>query len=315
VRGVGRAGLVLAALAVVMLAFAGTTDAKKKKKKHKVAPVVTATATATGTVEGQSISATATCPAGTRAVGGGFATPPLPPDPQDSGVATASHKVGANQWFAAMQVIGTPGPPVVLTTTAYCRKGAPVTTPVSTSTSLPQSSSPPFAVTPSNASCGAKQVQLSGGFSASSVVSSSDFDVLPLSSNRVDPLTWQVTGLGVTAGQTIVSQADCANQRKAKKGKNGKKKKVKKLVTPTEVTGDVISAGGSSVATATAIATCPSNLKPVNGGFSQPGALTGSSPFFYFLTESQAVGNAWHVSGFNESSGAGTLRSHGYCSR
>jgi len=296
-----------------MLAFAGTADAKKKKR-HKVAPVVTATATATGTVEGQIISATATCPSGTRAVGGGFSTPPLPPDPQDSGVATASHKVGANQWVASMQVIGTPGPAVVLTTTVYCRKGAPVTTPVSTTTLLPQSSSPPFAVTPSNATCAAKQVQLSGGFSASSVVSSSGFDVLVLSSNRVDPLTWQVTGLGVTAGQTLVSQADCATRPKAKKGKKHKKKK--KLVTPTEVTGDVISAGsGSSVATATAIATCPSNMKAVKGGFSQPGALTGSSPFFYFLTESQAVGNTWHVSGFNESSSAGTLRSHGYCSR
>jgi hypothetical protein len=56
-------------------------------------------------------------------------------------------------------------------------------------------------------------------------------------------------------------------------------------------------------------------MKAVDGGFSQPGALQGTPAFVYLVTESQAVGNTWHVSGFNEGSAPGTLRSHGYCSK
>jgi hypothetical protein len=292
-----------------MLAFAGTADAKKKHKKKKVAPVVSATATATGTAENQILAATATCPAGTRAVGGGFSTPPLPPMPQDAGAASASHKVGANQWLASMEVLGTPGPPVVLTTVVYCRKGAPVTTPVSITSSLPASGSPPITPTPANAACPAGQAQLSGGFAIDTLG-----PALPLSSSRLDPLTWQATAVAGDPGHTITSQADCAKKPKMKKGKKGKKRKGTKLATPTEVIGSATS--DPAVINTTATATCPAGRRAVNGGFSQPGAVSSATSSFIFLvTESQAVGNTWHVSGFDEIPNPGTLRSHVYCSR
>ena len=308
-----RAGLLLAALAVVMMAFAGAADAKKKKKK-KLGPVVTATATATGTSQNQIITATATCPKGTKAVGGGFSTPPLPPSPVNAGVATASHKVGANQWLASMEIIGTSGPTVVLTTTVYCRKGAPATTPVTTSTPVAQPSGPPpITPTAANASCPAGKVQISGGFAIDSVLDSGGLTTLLLSSHRTDPLTWQPTAVGIAPGHSLTGQADCAKQPKSKKGKKSEAaKKTKKLKPPTEVTGDTTS--GSTVTTVTAVATCPAKTFAVNGGFSEPGALQSLSSFFFLVTESQAVGNTWHVSGFNESSNPGTLRSHGYCS-
>jgi hypothetical protein len=311
-RGSARAGLILAAIAVAMLAFGGSADAKKKHKK-KIAPVVTATATASGNVTGQTISATATCPAKTNAIGGGFFTPPLPAMPVNTGIATGSHKVGANQWLASMQVIGSPGPPVVLTTTVYCRKGAPATTPVITTKSLPEATSAADLAT-ANASCSAGQVQLSGGFTVDAIIGGMGLANLLLSSNRIDPLTWQATAIAPEPGHTLTSQADCAKKPKKKKGKKGKKKKVKKLVTPTEVTGDVTTS--TEAQTVTAVATCPSGMKAVNGGFSQPGALGGSSlSYFFLITESQAVGNTWHVSGFAETTNPGTLRSYGYCSR
>jgi opacity protein-like surface antigen len=313
--------LILAALAVAMLAFAGAADAKKKhKKKPKLGPIVTATATATGSTAGQIFTATATCPVGTNAVGGGFSSPPVTPSSDNAGIATASHKVGANQWTASEQYLGDPGA-VVLTTYVYCRRGAPVTTPVSTATPLPQSStSPPFNPTASNASCPAGQVQLSGGSTIDAAIGGGGIEVLLISSNRVNPLTWQATALAVASGHTLTTQADCAAQpRKKKKKKKSsavvakkKKKKAKRLVTPAEVIGDV--ASNAPVTSATAAATCPPGSSPVNGGFSQPGALSGPSPFFFFITESRAVGNAWHVTGFNEASSNGTLRSHGYCS-
>jgi hypothetical protein len=303
-----RSGLLLAALAVVMLAFAGTADAKKKKKKG-LGPVVTATATASGSTAGQILTATATCPAKTKAVGGGFSVPPLPPSPVNTAVALASHKVGANQWLASTQIFGGSGPSVTMTTTAYCRKGAPATAPVTTSLALPQV----MAVTPTeaNASCLPKQVQLSGGFAIDNVGIS--LNVLLLSSNRAGPSTWLATALATQPGHTITSQADCAKQPKAKgkKAATSKKKKAK-IVAPTETTGD--STSGSVAATVTAVATCPPKMSAVNGGFSQPGALQPTTGFF-LITESQAVGNTWHVSGFNETSNPGTLRSYGYCSK
>jgi hypothetical protein len=295
-----------------MLAFTGTADAKKKHKKKKLAPIVTATATATGVSASQIVSATATCPGKTKAVGGGLSTPPLAPMPVDAGLATASHKVGTTQWLASMEFIGEPGPPVVLTTTVYCRKGAPGTTPVTVTTSLPQAGSGSTPI-PANATCPAGTVQLSGGWAIDRIFNpGSDLVGLPLSSNRLDPLTWQATALATEPGHTLTSQADCAKQPKAKKGKKGKKKKKKKLVTPTEVTGDTTTA--VAIQNTTAIATCPVGMSPVNGGFSQPG-FNINNPFFFFITESQAVGGTWRVTGFAEGDGVGTLRSHGYCSR
>ena len=307
-----RVGLLLAALAVVMLAFAGAAEAKKKKKK--LGPVVSATATAAGSVSGQIFTATATCPKGTNAVGGGFSTPPLPPSPNQAAIAIASHKVGSTQWLASMQYIGTSGPSLGLTTVVNCRKGAPATAPVSTSTSLPiVGGSAPIPTTPSNASCSAKKVQLSGGFTLDRAIDPTiSIKALPLSSNRSAPLTWQATGIAIEGGHTLTSQADCAKQPKAKKGK-----KKKKLKAPTEVTGDTQGSNSSSAATVTAIATCPGGTVPVNGGFSQPGALSTNSSGFFFLSESQAVGNTWHVSGFNLSGpgSTATLRAHGYCAK
>jgi len=301
-----RAGLLLAALAVVMLAFAGTADAKKKKK---LGPVVTATATASGSTVGQILTATATCPNGTKAVGGGFSVPPLPPSPVNTGVALASYKVGANQWLASMQILGTSGPLVTMTTTAYCRKGAPGTTTVTTTTPIAQASGPPpITPTAANASCPGKKVQVSGGFAVNNVLSGSSLGVFLLSSNRSDAQTWQATAVGLEPGHTLTSQADCA--AKPKKGKKGKKKK--KIKAPTEVTGDTST--GNPITSVTAVATCPAKNFDVNGGFSQPGSLQTSMTFLYIVTASQAVGSTWQVTGFNETSTNGTLRSHGYCS-
>ena len=305
------AGKVLALVAVAMLALVGSADAKKKKK-HKVPPVVTATATATGTVGGQIFSATATCPAGTKALGGGFSAPPLTPSSDDLAVAVASHKVGANQWQATAQFIGGPGPPVTLTTYAYCRKGAPVTTPVTVSTPIPDFVEGVSGATPANASCPAGTVQLSGGFAMDVVLGSSTSPIaIPLSSNRTDPLTWQATAIAGETGHTITSQADCAKNPKAKKGK--KRKKKKKLRTPTEVTGDVTSPDFSESVSATAL--CPTKTFAVNGGFSHSG-FSVSNPYFFLITESQAVGTTWRVTGFliEGDNGQQQLRSYGYCS-
>jgi hypothetical protein len=325
VRGPQRTVLlILASLAVVMMAFAGAADAKKKhKKKQKLGPIVTATATASGTTQGQTFTATATCPIGTNAIGGGFSMPPLPPSPNNAGLATASHKVGTNQWTASAQYLGSSGS-IVLTTYVYCRKGAPVTTPVSTTTPLPEVTGPPVSATVSSASCPAGQVQLSGGFAIDSLFTGGSLETFLLSSHRADPLTWQASGLSLDSGHSLTSQADCATQPKAKKkkhkssavaAKKKKKKKVKKLVTPTEVTGEV-TGNTAMIQTVTAAANCPSGTTPIAGGFDQPGAFSSTTlNFIFFITESQAVGASWHVSGFMEGSGSGTLRAYGYCTK
>jgi hypothetical protein len=303
-----RAGLGLAALAVAMLAFAGSADAKKHKKK-KVAPIVTATATVSTGAQYAPVSATATCPAGTNAVGGGFSTPPLPPSPNNAFASFGSHKVGSTQWTANGVGLGT-GSPIPVTVYAYCRKGAPVTTPVVTTISLPVFAG---AATVANASCPVGQVLMSGGFSVTTDASNI---ALPLSSNRTDPGTWQVTAATGFAGLTMTSQADCASQPKVKKsGKSksaavAKKKKKTTLVPPTEVTGSVTNT--TNVTTGTATAPCPVKTFPVVGGFNA-GDVTSPTPSFNFISASQAVGSAINVSGYILNAQPATLKAYGYC--
>ena len=101
-------------------------DQKGKAQKRGIL-----TRTTFGTVAGDKaiLSATATCPKRTRAVGGGFAIPP--PFSGFGAVVFESQKVGQRQWRASAQMSQAPPfTPKTITVEAYCRRGAPKTTTV-----------------------------------------------------------------------------------------------------------------------------------------------------------------------------------------
>ncbi len=302
--------VVLIALCLLVALPVAPALAKKKHKKKpvKLGPVVTATASGnTAAAKGQESSATATCPAGKQAVGGGFSSPLV------SGSAVVVHssfRSSPTSWTVEGQDANGSG---AITAYAYCRNAS--AGPIADVTQSETLSSDGETRTLTS-TCPSGTQLIGGGFQSSVKPDAVVFPQVNLATSRS---TWTVTGVDNGGGPiTLTAHAYCLAKtpapvlvtgtgpasvsdtfasasaitpgcpappklkRKSRKGKKKKKKPVRRL-----------SAGGFSVS-------------PVNGA---PGA-----PVMVF-GDSRIEGAGWLAKAVNalDASGSVTVTSQGIC--
>jgi hypothetical protein len=251
-----------------LLLVPGTALAKKKHK-HKplsLGPVATASAIALGSSPGQMVSATATCPAGTQAMGGGFSSPL-------SSIAAIlvhdSYMSSPTTWTVNSTDVGGSGGIIA---EVYCRTPSRPTPVSDVAATIPIGTSPASATTP--ATCPGGSQLIGGGFQITQGTSTNF--VFPKTNMATSANTWTVSAQSLSSSsQTVTAHAYCLSgiapptlltatnsaaavqftnvrattptcpvpaKPKKKKGKKKRKKKVAQL----------LSAGGFSTSSASA---------------------------------------------------------------
>jgi hypothetical protein len=201
--------LLIAGMALLLLPATAPANAHKKKGMT-LGPVVTATFTgpATTTPGGLSI-ATATCPEGLRALGGGFTAPF---GSQSAMVVTSSYRNSPSSWQVVGTLVSGSG---AATAYAYCRRTTLRVTDVAVTGTLPSGSG---ARTTVAAECARRTVPIGGGFQ---MTSGPDPAHLPIPNENIggDRLSgtmlpvheWRVGAQNSNTGeQAIVAHAYCA---------------------------------------------------------------------------------------------------------
>jgi hypothetical protein len=291
--------ILTAVFAAVALSGAAVQAAPAKTASHENPPshgprsegaVLEATASAQAVGDGSTASATATCPAGTKAAGGGFDASSYS---DVVGLVYESVKVHQHAWRASVQLLD-PGDPstLTLTTYAYCRAHFPATK--STARTVPTSGEVQIGPTAS-ASCPHGEVALAGGFHMPPPLVAPTVTDLFFDSMRSGSSGWDARVVTGPAGpSSVTSEAYCS----------------KAVPLPVEADGASAPNGLDSVES-TATANCPAGLTPASGGFAQPDSAVVS---FFFVHSSRRVGDSWQVSGLHTGSEpAVALRSAAYC--
>jgi hypothetical protein len=273
------------ALAALILGAIAASGAKLK------------TSSATTIVEsGESGSATAKCKQGTKAVSGGYVTPPDTPDGLGA-EAHESRRVGSKKWTTSTYNSGTGEN---LTSFAYCRDEAIRVATAQVGIAAQQPGFPPLLDTGSaTAKCPRGTKVVSGGFD------NPDFDfqggstgtnIRPYEMRKVGKRRWKVSASNRSnnAG-TLVAYAYCHD------GKALKTKRVSKSL--------VLKPGAPR---ATAIARCKRSQRAVSGGFSSAQPADFGGPF---VTESRRKGKRkWVVSAFSNEVGP-AITAYAYCEK
>jgi hypothetical protein len=306
--------VLLALLAAILI-----SPVAEAKKKPKAPAVSVRTATATTGAPEQVASATASCPKGTIALGGGFDAPvvPGPSSVTDVTLLYESRRTGPRAWTVSGVRLdnGTPGPELPLTAYVTCRsprlapkkakagsaaaKGKPKRLQVSevgvSSAAVDENESAVAA-----AACTGGRRAIGGGFSSAPLpanIAGDTFGVFT-SSRRTADTTWtaSLTNIG-DLPRSITVYAYCAAR------------------SASEVSGTATippNAGFANLARATALSpSCRKGRRLIGGGFSAPFAPpAGPAPFPVGLRPS---GGAWSFSAVNLGPAAGTLTSTGYC--
>ena len=200
----------LVAILAGLLALAGTAEAKQQGKKQKRGIV---TRTAFGTVAGNFaiLSATATCPKRSRAVGGGFAVPA--PRTGYSPLVFESQKVGQRGWRASAQMgQDAPFDPITIAVDVYCRRGAPKTATVASTVPTVDASAFHLNGPATSASCPSNRRLTGGGFSTPPPLSSIG---AANSMRRSEPTgnSWTSEVESDNAPSSLTSYAYCARRK------------------------------------------------------------------------------------------------------
>jgi hypothetical protein len=268
----------LAAVLVAMAALAQAAPAKRFA--HRAAPttsgdVAVGMGTAQATGDGSTASATATCPQGTKAAGGGF---DAPSSAEAIALVYESVKVGHTSWRASVQLFD-PGEPntVTLTTFVYCRAHFPNT---KTSTDTVPTSGELQVGPTASARCPKDEAATAGGFHMPPPLGEVSVTDLFFDSLRSGGSEWDArVATGPAGPSTVTSEVYCS----------------KAVAPPTEVQAQsppVAANGELGVATAA----CPAGTSAAAGGFAQPQSNVDS---FFFLYSSMRVGDGWQVSGLH----------------
>jgi hypothetical protein len=186
---------------LLVLAPASGLAKKKHKKAVKLGPVVTATANgATASVSSPVSTATAACPPGKQAIGGGFSAPVVA---GSALVVHDSYLSAWGSWTVTGQVADGSG---AVTAYVYCRNSsvAPIAD-VSNSTSL-HFSGDNQSVT---STCPAGTRLIGGGFQGT-VPAANDAVIAPQVNQATSPSAWTVTGVQNQDGTlTMTAHAYC----------------------------------------------------------------------------------------------------------
>jgi len=248
---------------------------KPRGGPHPSAAPLEASAAADVSGDGSTASVTATCPAGTKAAGGGF---DVPSSGDAAGLVYESVKVHQHAWRASVQLLD-PGDPstLTLTTYAYCRAHFPATK--STTRTVKTSGEVQIGPTAS-ARCPHGQFAIAGGFQMPPPLLSPTVTELFFDSARAGVSGWDARVVTGPAGpSSLTSEAYCSKAVRA----------------PVEATASSTPNGLDSTIS-TAAAACPPGLSPAAGGFSQPDSAVVS---FFFVTSSRRVGDSWQVQGLH----------------
>lgn len=239
-------------------------------------------------------TAVATCPAGAKAVGGGFVGEPGGVEPT---VVTESRRGGPRSWIVsglrASALTTTNGQ---LTAVVRCRPGAPKITEVAASTTIPAATGPgdhpSGAVT---ATCPGRRHAISGGF-ASEADAKNALAVLPQQSQRTaGGKAWTVAAShNNPAARQLTAYAYCARAS------------VKKASDAVSLTGDLTTKSADA-------GPCGAR-SPVAGGFVTSKATLANGGDIVFVLSSLPHGGGWRTTGLHSGSkSTGSLRSFVYC--
>jgi hypothetical protein len=297
-------GIAISCCLVLALAAAPALAKKKHKKPLKLGPVVTVTATGNTADEASPVStATAACPAGTEAIGGGFSAPVV----LGSAVIVHDSYVSAlGSWTVTGQVADGSG---AVSAYAYCRKAQIPILDVSRSTSLHFSGDNQTV----SSTCPAGTRLVGGGFQGT-VPAANDAVIAPQVNQATSRDTWTVTGVQNQDGTlTLTAHAYCIAKIAAP------------LIVSQTSSGTVAQFGLLSAATPA----CPVAKKPKKKGKKKrkrkPARLlsaggfaaslnTGSSPLMVF-GQSQIANGGWFASAVDATNATGpaTITSQGIC--
>ena len=190
--------------------MAGTAEAKKA---IDVGIQKTRTVTASGN---QGImSATANCPANTRALSGGFAFGGGFASLR--GIPYESHKVGQRAWIVSTQIEdpAPPAPGLTQTTFVVCQRGVAKTSQASSTIALPDANAAGLGTT---ATCPAGKKAMAGGFATPPpVLPSGNSQTIITDSLRVGKTGWRTGALKELSGtgpSTLTSYVYCATTKK-----------------------------------------------------------------------------------------------------
>lgn len=303
-RARSRKSPVLIAAALLALAPAGA-GAKAPKKKPKPVTIVTATATGSTSLDETPVTATATCPPKTVAIGGGYAGIPFPNE--RTVFPLESRRVGSTQWRATA-LVSTSGQPQELTTEVYCAKLRGTVVEGNGTSILP---GPHYAVGTAAAACPSKSRLLSGGFQLVGATTAASLGFVSRSSAAGNG--WAVSVLrAVNAGPEalVASAAYCLKPAKKKKGKKRPRRADPKGVIEMATSGMLGSDTNDSFAFPAQLA-CPAGRQAISGGFSAAPTTDGSfGPTFF---ESRRSGATWRIGVQQVASAEGPVSAFQYC--
>ncbi len=202
--------LLLLTCCLTLAVAASPASAKKHKKPTGLGPVVTATATGpVVTTPAGTSAATATCPSGLQAVGGGFSAPFAP----GAGlVVNESYRSSRHSWRVSAVLVSGSG---AATAYAYCRRKAIRVTDVAATDTL---ASGPGQSRLVEADCTPRDVALSGGFQMTSgplpahlPIPEQSIGGGPVPGGKPPVGNWQVVAQNSSTGaQTITAHVYCA---------------------------------------------------------------------------------------------------------
>jgi hypothetical protein len=268
-----RRTLIVSFCLLMMLPAAPALAKKKHKKKSAgLGPVVTVTAVGNPASTAQDSTATASCPTGKEALGGGFSAPFAP---GGTLVVHSSYRSSPQSWTTAAWAAGGTGS---VTSYAYCRNVPrnPVSD-VAQSVDFP-SSGVARTLTPT---CPSGTQLIGGGFQSTTGPAAGDFAILQVNAPGAASESWAVTGLqNTSAAQSLTAHAYClggirqatlvnganamsvspadaisatsatcpVTKQKKRKGRKKRKKRPAQLLTAGGFSGPVASGGGGAVA-------------------------------------------------------------------
>jgi hypothetical protein len=238
-------------------------------------------------------SATAKCPSGQRATGGGF-TASLPS--ATAMLVYESRKVSQRSWRASGQILdpGASGAARTVTAFVYCSEGVQSTQAKSANVTKIGVGTQFVAA---DAKCSSGKVQAGGFLGPPPNTDGFGFNYTVADSLRADKKTWRSRWRSFVSGVTFTSYVYCADRKK-----------------PAARSGSTTSTTDNTFHTALS-AECKRGTKPVAGGFSQPNAFLGlpDDGLFTDFYESFKSGKRWRTSARHSGTVSTTLNSIAYC--